>query len=85
MAKRLRFGRVNLLLDRNDAATPCMVSIGVGRNEATSTYWCAREVGTVGCEDEYTLTERELEWLDTKEDICAAVETEARKGNPEYS
>lgn len=67
-------GRIKIEFDDQDAATPVMVY--VGRHSAT--YWCATETGSIGDNDEITLTAAEQAWLESNLDHALAVENKAR-------
>lgn len=81
MAKKTHIrGTLKLVIDTADSDTPAMV---YAKGESlSSSYDCATAEGTV--DDEYQLSEAELNWLESYRDSVEAAFSEARKGNPDY-
>jgi hypothetical protein len=60
----LELDETEIFPDNPGNGTPAMVYVG----ENSATYWCALGTGEV---DMYTLSERQMRWLDAQNDIVA--------------
>jgi hypothetical protein len=72
---------IKLILDYTDSDTPAIVQV---KND-TSTFDCALDTGFVGSDDQYELSERQCEWLETHRDAVESAYNGARAGLPEYN
>jgi hypothetical protein len=74
-------GTLRLVIDTNDTDTPVMV---YAKNQSlSSSYDCATNEGMV--DDEYQMSEAELEWLETFRNQVEEAFRIAREGHPEYN